>query len=219
MTVAFFDLDRTLLEVNSGKLWFQRERAAGRLALHQALEAVGWMGLYALGLMDGQIALGRAARVVEGTPEAVLDERVRTFYDEDLRGAFAPGGLAAVRAHQEAGDRVVLLTSASIYVARCVQDHLGLDDVLSLELEVANGVFTGGIRRYCFGSGKVVCAREWADERDVDLSSCWFYTDSITDLPMLEVVGRPMAVHPDPRLARVARRRGWPVLDWRAGAA
>jgi HAD superfamily hydrolase (TIGR01490 family) len=215
---AIFDLDRTLLEVNSGTLWFRRERAAGRLPLAQALEAAGWMGLYGLGLMKGDAALGRAVRSIAGEAEAVVNDRLNAFYDEELAGHFAPGGIAALKAHQHAGDPTVLLTSASAVLARRVQDDLGMDAALGLELEVRDGVFTGSIAQLSFGRAKVVLAERWAQQNDIDLKQSWFYSDSVSDLPLLERVGRAMVVKPDPRLTRVARKRGWPILDWSSDA-
>jgi HAD superfamily hydrolase (TIGR01490 family) len=211
---AFFDLDGTLLRENSGKLWFQRERAAGRLSRMVALEAAVWLGLYGLGLMRASTALGRAARTLEGLKEEDIERRSREFFQEDLVPLFAPGGLAAIQAHKEAGDQVVLLTSSSIYLGRCVQEHLGLDDILTMRFAVEDGRFTGCVDTLCYGPSKVTVAEEWAAGAGIQLDSCWFYTDSITDLPMLERVGRAMVVQPDHRLARAARKRGWPVLDW-----
>lgn len=211
---AFFDLDRTLLSVNSGSLWFRRERAEGRLPLSQAVEAGLWMGLYGVGLLRAGTALGRAARTVAGQSEAELEARTRRFFAEDVVPSFAPGGLAAVEAHRDAGDTIVLLTSSSLYLSRCVQERLALDDILCMRLGVSGGKFTGEIDQLCFGAAKVTVAQAWAEPRGIDLANCWFYSDSITDLPMLERVGRAMVVHPDPRLGRVARKRGWPVLDW-----
>jgi HAD superfamily hydrolase (TIGR01490 family) len=212
---AFFDLDRTLLSINSGKLWFRRERAEGRMPLHQALEAGFWMGLYGVGLLRAGTALGRAVRTLEGQSEAELEARTQRFFREDLEpSSFAPGGFEAVEAHRQAGDLVVLLTSSSLYLSRCVQERLQLDDILCMRFGVADGAFTGTIDQLCFGASKVAVAEQWAAERGIDLATCWFYSDSITDLPMLERVGRPMVVHPDVRLARTARRRGWPILDW-----
>jgi len=216
---AFFDLDGTLLEVNSAPLWFRRERAAGRLPLRQALEAGAWLGLDHVGMLRARTALGRAVRTLEGESEEELEERTRVFFEEDLRERFATGGLAALEAHREAGMPVVLLTSASIYLARLVEEHLGLDDALSMSFEVRDGRFTGNIDQLCYGAAKVTVAERWAADRGVDLSRCWFYTDSVTDLPMLERSGRPMVVRPDPRLARIAKRRGWPILDWSGEAS
>jgi HAD superfamily hydrolase (TIGR01490 family) len=211
---AFFDLDRTLLQVNSGKLWFRRERAAGRLPLRQAVEAGVWLGLYSAGLLGARKALTRAVRTLVGKSEDELAAETRRFFEDELVGAFAPGGLDAVAAHKRAGDPVVLLTSASLYLSRCVQEHLELDDILCLRMEVVDGRFTGRIDDICYGDGKVTAAEAWARDHDVDLDACWFYTDSFTDLPMLNRVGRPMVVAPDPRLTRIAKKRGWPILDW-----
>jgi len=211
---AFFDLDRTLLSVNSGSLWFRRERAEGRLPLHQAVEAGMWMTLYGVGLLRAGTALGRAVRTVAGQSEEELEARTRRFFHEDVAKSFTPGGLQAVQAHREAGDKLVLLTSSSLYLSRCVQERLALDDILCMRLGVSGGKFTGEIDQLCFGASKVTTAERWAEPHGIDLATCWFYTDSITDLPMLERVGRPMVVQPDPRLGRVARKRGWPVLDW-----
>ena len=74
-----------------------------------------------------------------------------------------------------------------------------------------------GVRRIeplCFGVGKVMHARQWATEQSIDLKDCSFYTDSYSDLPMMEVVGKPVAVHPDPRLRHESRQRTWPIVDW-----
>jgi phosphoserine phosphatase len=71
------------------------------------------------------------------------------------------------------------------------------------------------VRPICYGPGKVEVAEAWACANGVDLAASSFYSDSSTDVPMLERVGRPYAVHPDPRLALLARSRGWPILDWR----
>ena len=112
----------------------------------------------------------------------------------------------------------MLLTSSSNYVAEQVVRDLALDDFLCSRFEVdADGRYTGRlIEPLCYGRGKVELARRCADTNGVGLASCAFYTDSIADLPMLEAVGEPAAVHPDPKLRRVARQRGWPVLDWGA---
>ena len=83
-----------------------------------------------------------------------------------------------------------------------------------LEVDPASGVFTGKPAALCFGHHKVRLAEAWSAEHGVDLAQSTFYSDSYNDLPMLERVGRAIAINPDARLRRHARRRGWPVIEW-----
>ena len=102
-----------------------------------------------------------------------------------------------------------------MYVTRPIAETLGLDEVLSTQFEVADGAFTGRLLGpACFGKGKVHWAEDLVSRRPVDLDSSFFYTDSYSDLPMLERVGHGVVVNPDPRLKRTAKRRGWPVQNW-----
>jgi HAD superfamily hydrolase (TIGR01490 family) len=212
--VAFFDLDRTLITVSSGHLWFRRERAQGRLSVGQAVEAAMWGLLYNAGLMQSHSGLDRAVRALAGQPEAEMIARSRSFYDEEIAQTVAPGAHAVLAGHRESGDKIVLLTSSTNYVADCIRDDLGLDAALAMRLESRDGLFTGRIEQLCFGAAKVAIAERWAQDHGIELSACSFYSDSYTDLPMLERVGTPIAVHPDRRLLKIARKRGWTVLDW-----
>jgi phosphoserine phosphatase len=110
----------------------------------------------------------------------------------------------------------VLLSSTSPYMAEAVAAELHLDDVLCNRFEVdPAGRFTGKPDgELCYGAGKLTHGTRYAQEHGVDLAQCTFYTDSTTDLPMLEAVGRPVVVHPDPRLEQVARNRGWEIVAW-----
>jgi HAD superfamily hydrolase (TIGR01490 family) len=213
--IAFFDLDKTLLAVNSAKLWIRRELRDGYISRVQALRAAGWVAAYGLGFSDIEKAIGRAIATLEGQREEEINARTLAFYEEDVAPTYRPGAAAALDEHREKGDLLVLLTSSSNYLSAPVAEHLGLDGYLCTRFEVVDGVFTGQPRLpLCYGPGKIDHARAFASERGVSLDDCAFYTDSHSDLPMLEVVGAPRVVHPDPRLARVAAARDWPVLDW-----
>ncbi len=104
----------------------------------------------------------------------------------------------------------------SLYLSELVAEELGLDDVLCNRFEVDDsGAHTGRpVGTLCFGAGKLGYAEAYARDRGVSLADCWFYTDSFSDLPVLERVGHPVVVNPDPRLRREAERRGWPVEWW-----
>ena len=107
------------------------------------------------------------------------------------------------------GEALVLLTSSLPYASEMAHEDFGLDAVLCQHYEVRDGRFTGEpLRPICYGLGKVEVAETWARENSVDLAASSFYSDSSTDLPMLERVGYPFAVNPDPRLRLTARSRG-----------
>ena len=218
MTVAFVDLDRTLIDVNSGRLWMRHEWAAGHLGWVDAALASWWLFRYALGDDDLVHALDRAASVYAGQDEATLAARIDAWFDADVAPRARPGALAAIDAHRAAGDRVVLATSSSQFAAARARATWRLDDAISTRIEVRDGVVTGAVAQYGFGRHKLDACAAWASARGVNLAECAFYTDSYSDLTLLEAVGRPVVVHPDRRLARVAHARGWPVLDWGVSA-
>ena len=216
MAIAFFDFDRTLVACNSGSLWVRAEVRNGHLGRLQALHAAAFLAAYHLGFVDVVKTLEKAVSVYAGTPEAEIRRRTESLYDAEVRQQYRPGGRAAVDEHRRAGDRVVLLTSSSKYMAELATRDLELDGYLSCRYEIGDdGRLTGRpARPVCAGPGKTEVARAYADPLGVELSDCTFYTDSASDLPMLEVVGQPVAVHPDPRLRAIARRRGWKIADW-----
>lgn len=214
--IAFFDLDKTLLAVNSLKLWVRRELRLGHVTRVQALEASAWIAAYHLGFVEAGSSLKRAISMLAGTAEREIRARTRDFYEEELRQQYRPGALSALKAHREQGHRVVLLTSSSDYLSELVGDELGLDGLLCNRFEIdPGGLHTGrALGTVCYGEGKLRHAESYASAQGVELAACAFYTDSYSDLPVLERVGTPVAVNPDQRLRRLAHRRGWRVVDW-----
>lgn len=118
--------------------------------------------------------------------------------------------------HRAKGDLLVLLTASSSYLAELAVRDLKLDAALANRFEVdAHGLHTGrSLGALCFGVGKLTHARTFADAHQVALKDCTFYTDSFSDVPVLEAVGTPVMIAPDPMLRRLARRRGWRIEEW-----
>ncbi len=220
MPIAFFDLDRTLIRVNSGKLWVGFELRSGRLTRWQAARAAAWIFGYHLGYTRMEAILEEAIGSLADQDEEEVRTRTRRFYDDEVRGTFRPGGLAAIERHRAEGHILALLTSSSSYLSASVMEQLGIPHALSNRFEVREGRFTGLAEGpLCFGEGKLTHARALADELGERLEEAWFYTDSASDLAVMDAVGHPVAVHPDPRLRRLAIKRGWPVEDWDAPPA
>ena len=213
--IAFFDLDRTILSINSATAWIRRERRMGHISVWQAFKAAIWILFYYLGLVQKDHALRDAVKALCEVPEDGIANRTHDFWFEEVQKTIRPGARAAIDAHRKEGHAVVMLTSSSNYMSALVLKALPLDDSLCNHLEVENGRFTGRLREpICFGEGKVIHAQQYANKCGIPLSDCWFYTDSYSDLPVLERVGTPIAVDPDPRLARIARKLGWQIADW-----
>jgi HAD superfamily hydrolase (TIGR01490 family) len=212
---AFFDVDRTLVACNTGRLFLRDLRRRGEISFLRALRAMGWMLKYHLSLIDLDAVAAILAEQMRGKSERDFADRCRTWVEDEVLPLLLPSALRKIERHREQGHLLAILSSSPTYVTRPIAETLGLDEVLSTQFEVEGGNFTGRlIGPACFGKGKVHWAEELVTRKPVDLGSSWFYTDSYSDLPMLERVGHGVVVNPDPRLRRTAKRRGWPVENW-----
>jgi HAD superfamily hydrolase (TIGR01490 family) len=205
-----------VLSVNSGSRWLRREVALGFVGKRTALKGMLWLFRYELGFATGEDMVAEAVAYTLGTGSRLLEERTRSFFSAEVQRTYRPGALAAIDCHRQAGDRLVMLTSSSNYLSELVARDLGFDEVLCNRLEVdANGLHTGRVvGRICFGAGKLFHAQAACARLGVALQDCAFYTDSFSDHLVLEAVGQPVAVNPDPRLRRAATLKGWAVVDW-----
>ncbi len=201
--------------MNSARLWVARERREGKLRKRHVGQAMLWFALYRLGKTGMEETVRTAVRSLEGLPEAELRARSLEFWTEELVSKVRRAVPDVLAAHQRQGDLRVLLSGTSAQLAAACAAHFGLDGALSTTFEVADGLFTGRNEEpLCYGAGKLHHATQFADQHGITLDQCSFYTDSYSDLPMLEAVGTPVVVDPDRRLLRKAQRRGWQVADW-----
>jgi len=215
VNIAFFDLDRTLITVNSAVSWIRREVRGGNLSVSTAAKASAWIGLYHLGFSRLETVISDAVSHLKGVEEDKLRSETEVFWREEIRRCIRPGARDVLERHRDRGDQLVLLTSSSKFLAQAVGEDLGMDHVLSNRFEAENGRLTGSLHEpLCFGSGKTVYAQELAQNIGGELSRSTFYTDSYSDVSLMKAVANPVAVHPDLRLRRLARRNGWPVVDW-----
>lgn len=214
--VALFDMDRTLVEVHTARLYLRLQRELGEIGWLELLRNSYWLLQYGFGLIQAERVAGELLASYRGTPEAWLSERCRGWFDSHVRAWISGTGRARVLEHRAAGHAIAIATSAVRQAAQPLADELAIEHVVCSELEVEQLTLTGGFERpLCYGAGKLERALELLRALGSSLEHTTFYSDSITDLPLLEAVARPVAVNPDPRLRRVARRRGWPIEDWR----
>jgi len=214
-TGAFFDVDRTLVACNTGRLFLKDLRRRGEISFLRALRALGWMAKYHLSLIDLQQVAASIVSQMQGWSEREFAERCRRWVEDDVLPLLLQSALRKIEKHRAEGHVLAILSSSPIYVTRPIAETLGIEEVLSTQFQVDGGQFTGRLLGpACVGTGKVHWAEDMVARRQLDLGGSWFYTDSFTDMPMLERVGHRVVVNPDPRLRLMARRRGWPVEDW-----
>ena len=216
MRAALFDMDRTLVRKETLSLYVRYQRSIGEATRRDLLRVLYWVTQYTMGMIDAPEVATRALRVLEGTPEAAMAARCDDWFRRYVESHVCDLGRRAVEHHRERGDLLAIVTGASPYAARPLARRLGIDHVVASELEVGpQGLFTGRfVDPLCLGDGKIVRARRLAEAEGFELSEATFYSDSFTDLPLLELVAEPVIVNPDPRLERLAKKRGWRIERW-----
>ena len=217
--VAFFDLDHTIIDTNSNKHWVSREILAGRVTPKLIGLAIYWFTRYAMGQGAGAEAAGaEAAMAYAGKSERELRAEVETMFDDKLAHRMRPGCGPTMAEHVARGELCVMCTSswqyAAQYAARLFGCETAPEMVISSVMEEKGGKLTGGIEKVAYGDGKYHVTKAWADANGVDLSRCYFYSDSMSDVLLLEMVGHPVVVNPDPKLRAHAEKRGWEIRDW-----
>ena len=212
---AFFDLDRTLLRRSSALALAGSFRERGVIGRGQLAKAAAWQLLFA--------ARGASAEVVRKASEDGM-LILKGFRVEDLRALVTDAmepvlkplvysePLELVRRHRDQDEPVYIVSATLQEIVDELARELGFDGALGSTCEIVDGVYTGRSLRPCHGESKAAALRELAAREEIDLSASTAYSDSHTDLPFLEAVGRPVAVNPDRELRRVADERGWPVL-------
>ena len=213
---ALFDMDRTLVRRETASLYVSYMRERGQASWRDAARVLWWMTQYTLGVVDAPVVARRAMESFVGMSETVLAARCEDLFLRRIEAHVCDRGRAAVEEHRARGDVLAIVTGASPYVARPLARSLGIPHVVSSVLEVdPTGHFTGRVvDPLCYAEGKVQRALELALQLGFRLEESVFYSDSLTDLPLLERVRTPIVVNPDPRLSRVARKLGWTVERW-----
>jgi HAD superfamily hydrolase (TIGR01490 family) len=216
MRAALFDLDRTLVRKETATLYVKWQREVGQAGLRDLVRVTYWVTQYTLGVIDADAVARRAISTLAGKPERVMIEECDAWFVTHVLPHVSDEGKRAVERHRSAGDLLAIVTGATPYVARPLARLLDIEHIVSSELEVdGSGVFTGRpIDPIGFGEGKVVRTERLAKAQGFALDEAIFYTDSLTDLPLMLRVAQPIAVNPDPRLRRVAKKRGWRIEEW-----
>lgn len=219
---AFFDLDKTILATSSALAFTRPFYKGGLIGRADVVRSAYAQFIFlASGADHDQMEAMRRhmSALVTGWDVSRVKEIVAETLDQIIDPAIYGEALTLIDEHRAAGRDVIIISSSGTEVVEPIGERLGVDLAVGTQLAVEDGRYTGEILYYAYGEGKAQAMRDLAVERGYDLASSYAYTDSITDLPMLEAVGHPTAVNPDSELRKVAGERGWPVLDFRRPVA
>jgi HAD superfamily hydrolase (TIGR01490 family) len=218
MEAAFFDLDKTIISKSSSLALSRPMYRAGLVTRGQLVRGAYAQLVYALvgadekkmdRLKEGMLQLtkGWDRDEVEQLVEEVLIEVIDPFVYQEA--------LDLMELHRSEGRAIYIVSSSPEEVVRPLAGHFGVAGVLATRARIVDGKYTGELEFYCYGEAKAGAIRELAAERGIDLSSSYAYTDSVTDLPMLQAVGHPIAVNPDRDLRKEAETNEWDIRDFR----
>lgn len=215
MEAAFFDLDKTVIAKASMVAFSGPLHRAGLLPRRTLLRAAWGQLVYSqFGASPERLAKLRNSvlRLTVGWDQAVIGEIVRETLVDVVEPIVYDEALALIRKHQAEGRKVFLVSASPEEIVAPLAQYLGVDEAIATRAELDDqGRYTGRTELYCYGPDKVVAMRAVAERDDIDLAASYAYSDSATDLPMLEAVGNAIAVNPDRDLLRAARSRDWEV--------
>jgi HAD superfamily hydrolase (TIGR01490 family) len=217
VSLAIFDLDNTLLSIDSDHAWGEfllEQGAVDPVAYREANER--FMADYNAGTLDMAAFLEMALKpLAENTPEQLAAWH-QQFMASKIEPHILPKAEELLARHRTKGDTLLIITATNRFITGPIAERLGVDDLIAVEPEMVDGRYTGrvdGVPSY--REGKVIRLQAWLEAQDITMDGAWFYSDSHNDLPLLEKVDHPVAVDPDDTLRKVAEERHWRIMSLR----
>jgi HAD superfamily hydrolase (TIGR01490 family) len=215
---AFFDLDKTIISKSSSLALTRPMYRAGMVTRGQLLRGAYAQLVYALlgaderkmdRLKEGMLQL------TKGWDRDEVEHLVRDVIIEVIDPYVYQEALDLMALHRQERRRIYIVSSSPEEVVRPLARHFGVSGVIATRPRIEEGRYTGELAFYCYGDAKAEAIQALAERVGIDLQGSYAYSDSITDLPMLQEVGHPVAVNPDKDLRREAEERGWEIRDFR----
>ncbi|MFM1787335.1 MAG: hypothetical protein RL228_1285 [Actinomycetota bacterium] len=219
---AFFDLDKTILGTSSTLAFTKPLYEQGLIKRADVVQSAYHQFIFTIAGADhDQTERMRQylSTLVAGWEVETLNGIVKETLAQQITPTVHAEAIDLIESHKAQGHTVVIVSASGSEIVKPVAELLGADFTIATELEVFSGKYTGQIGFYAYGENKATAIKDFAQERGYDLTASYAYSDSITDLPMLEVVGHPNAVNPDSALKEISMDRSWPILRFEKPAA
>ncbi len=214
MALAIFDLDNTLLRGDSDYLWgmYLIDKGVVDGESHRR-ENDRFYQEYLSGQMDIMAFLRFQLAPLARIPMSELLQMREDYIEHYIKPIITTQALKLVDKHRQRGDTLLLITATNDFVTRPIADLFGIDELIATNAEIIKNQYTGAVSGVpSYREGKVIRLHQWLSEKNYNMKGSWFYSDSHNDLPLLLEVDNPVAVNPDPELAKHARQAGWQIL-------
>jgi HAD superfamily hydrolase (TIGR01490 family) len=217
VSLAIFDLDNTLLSIDSDHAWGEfllEQGAVDPVAYREANER--FMADYNAGTLDMAAFLEMALKPLADNSPEQLSAWHQQFMASKIEPNILPKAEELLARHRTKGDPLLIITATNRFITAPIAERLGVDHLIAVNPEVKEGRYTGrvsGIPSY--REGKVTRLEKWLEDQDLTMEGAWFYSDSHNDLPLLEIVEHPVAVDPDDTLREIAKERQWRIMSLR----
>ena len=218
VNAAFFDLDKTVIAKASIVAFGRPLRREGLITRRTIVRAVTQQLIFLqFGADEQRVAKVRDSMLAltKGWDREQVASIVRETLIDTIEPLISAEALEVMESHRQAGDRIYIVSAAPEEIVTPLAELLGVDGSLASRANLdEHNRYTGTMEFYCYGPNKAIAINELAERTGIDLARSSAYSDSATDIPMLEIVGHPYAVNPDKQLALEAGERGWEILEF-----
>jgi len=215
VALALFDLDNTLLNGDSDYSWGLFLAEIGAVdAEQQNKKQDEFYQQYLNGTLDILEFLRFQFLPLKQNNLQQLYKWREEYIETIIKPMIASGKPELIEKHRDNNDKLVIITATNDFITSPIADLFGVDTLIATNAEFVDGQYTGNVENTpCFQEGKVTRLKQWLEQNEYSIKGSWFYSDSINDLPLLNLVDNPVAVTPDDRLRAHAQEFHWPIID------
>ena len=206
--IAFFDLDKTILNTNSGEIFIHQAYESGYMKLPTLLYGYFLSFLFYLNLIKPETIMKLMGNWLQGFSEKMINDFSVEVFKKAMINAIHKEIYAEIEFHKNNNADVVLLSSSIYNLCKPIADYLKFDNIICSMMEVSNDIFTGKVLgEFCYSEIKLKQLKIFCADKNIDISDVYYYGDSMADLPVLEVIGNPVCINPDKKLRKIAMNR------------
>jgi len=213
--VAFFDLDETILNVNSGKLFWEYCWQHQVYNLNDLANLGVSIVRFAAGIDEVDELIENWAKNFADWPEEKMEQISQGVFQQKIKRVIREKARLELERHRQQGGKSVILSASTQFICEPIKNHMGFDDLICTQLEILNGRYTGKLNSpHIYDHQKYISALSYCEQEGFDIKEAHYYGDAYTDRHVLREVGFPHCITPDSKLKNYAEQHGWPIYHW-----